>query len=43
MDQLLFNDFRTEIKNLFHIESWINDEIFVIYTYLEDDDEKKKK
>ena len=37
------NDFRTEIKNLFHIESRSNDEIFVIYTYLKDDDEKKEK
>ena len=35
---LYLNDFRTMVKNLFHIESKTNDEISVIYKILDDDD-----
>ena len=40
---LSLNDFRTQIKNLFHIESRSNDEIFVLYTYLEEDNDIKEE
>ena len=40
---LSLNEFRTQIKDLFHIKSRNNDEIFVIYTFLADEDENKEK
>ena len=42
---LSLNEFRTQIKELFHIESRPNDEIFVLYIYKkeEDDDDNKEK
>ena len=40
---LSLNEFRTQIKDLFHIESKKNDEIFVIYTSLEEGDNDKEK
>ena len=38
---LSLNEFRSKIKDLFHIESRKNDEIFVIYSLLEDGDNNK--
>ena len=41
---LSLNEFRTQIKELFHIESRPNDEIFVLYTYnFEDEEDNKEK
>ncbi len=45
---LFLNDFRTQVKNLFHIESKTNDEISVIYKVkddedIDDDDEDENK
>ena len=44
---LSLDEFRTQIKDLFHIEEKTNDEIFLLYTYLgedeEDDDGEKEK
>ena len=39
---LSLNEFRTQIKNLLHIESKNNDEIFVLYKSNEDKDENTK-
>jgi len=40
---LSLNEFRTQIKELFHIDSRPNDEIFVLYTYIVEDDEDNKE
>ena len=40
---LSLNEFRTQINDLFHIESRSNDEIFVLYTYIAEDDEDNKE
>ena len=36
---LSLDEFRTQIKDLFHIEEKTNDEIFLLYTYLGEDEE----
>ena len=42
---LSLDEFRTQIKDLFHIEEKSNDEIFLLYTYLEknENDDKEKE